>query len=515
MRIPQTAPGNAQLTTTTPSAQQSQTVGVGKGLEALGGAVEKTTNYLYQKMDEARNFAEASKAELYVAQKMGELELKASTDVVVGPDGKPKRRTGSPDDFKPYDDELRKTKSEASKFFTNKEQADKFSFEYDKSALLTRNRIQNTFMKNLINEGQATTQDWANRLAEHYALSGSEKALENIEKIYDNAVVKGFFDADVGENKKKLALKDARSKLFIHDLEVNPKLADERLKSNFYKFEVDEMEKARAHYTRELNLIKNTNEEAVLDDYLNGGLTIDRVKALRDEKKIDANFALEMIGKIKNGNSNKTNPIVYMEAVDTLMSPDMTGKEKRDYLLGLLNSQQLSDSDFKSLYETGRSGGASVATLYMAEKMTEEEMLANASKTPSDMSWLRSAVGTIKNAAPILGPVNVASTVMKLFDSVKSEGLKGNSITEKAKSILRDFVVSQYPQVGLMKDLPNKIYDGKNIQNIYSGDNELTPSKKFSADNKDLDMGDTVGVGGVEYRVVGFDSDGEPLVESE
>jgi lysyl-tRNA synthetase class II len=66
-----------------------------------------------------------------------------------------------------------------------------------------------------------------------------------------------------------------------------------------------------------------------------------------------------------------------------------------------------------------------------------------------------------------------------------------------------------------MKDLPNKIYDGKNIQNIYSGDNELTPSKKFSADNKDLDMGDTVGVGGVEYRVVGFDSDGEPLVESE
>jgi hypothetical protein len=513
MRIPQTSPGNAQLTTTTPSAQQTQTVGSGKGIEALGGAVEKSTNYLYAKMDEARNYTELAQAKLKMTQGMGELLLKADTDVdpTTG-----RLRTGKKGDLTSYEDSLRKLRQDVVKGFNNKETEEKFlSSEYDLSAISTKNAIQTKFNKNMISEGRSTTNELVDNFANAYAISGDEWYLEKIGTTLDRATSQGFFDAEKSSDLKKAALKDARNKLFINDLNSNPKLADDRLKSNFYKFEVDDMEKARAHYTRELNLIKNTNEEAVLDDYLNGGLTIDRVKALRDEKKIDANFALEMIGKIKNGNSNKTNPIVYMEAVDTLISPDMTGKEKRNYLLNLLNTQQLSDSDFKSLYETGKAGGASVATLYMAEKMTEDEMLKNASKTPSDMSWIRSAVGIIKNASPAVGQINVASSVMKLMDSIKAESLSGKSIPEKAKSLLRDIIVSQYPQVGLMKDLPNKIYDGKSIKTIYSGDNELTPTKKFEAEKKDLEIGDSVTVGNVDYRVIGTDSDGEPLVVSE
>jgi hypothetical protein len=114
-----------------------------------------------------------------------------------------------------------------------------------------------------------------------------------------------------------------------------------------------------------------------------------------------------------------------------------------------------------------------------------------------------------------MGRLNTTAATIKLMDAVRTEKLTGKAISEKAKSFVKDFIVDQYPQVALMKDIPNKIYDGTEVKNVYAGDNELTPNKKFEPSKKDLAIGDTVPVGNAEYRVIGYDADGEPLVESE
>ena len=146
-RIPQTSPGNTQLTTTTPSAQQTQTVGQGKGLEHLGGAVEKSADYLYQKMDEARDYTETAKGSLYVTEENNKLAIEMLQGTVIGPDGKPRRRTGTPEDIACYKQKQKQILETAKRFHTSKDGEMRASFAYEKDALVTENAIVNGWRK--------------------------------------------------------------------------------------------------------------------------------------------------------------------------------------------------------------------------------------------------------------------------------------------------------------------------------------------------------------------------------
>ena len=77
-RIPRVSPGGTQLTTPkvsteSPQALQTQTIGGGKGLIAMGGAIEQSANVLYQKMERSRNYAENAKADVYKNEYMAQL----------------------------------------------------------------------------------------------------------------------------------------------------------------------------------------------------------------------------------------------------------------------------------------------------------------------------------------------------------------------------------------------------------------------------------------------------------
>jgi len=345
--------------------------------------------------------------------------------------------------------------------------------------------------------------------------AGDETAIDDINNKVDSLVSAGFIGADKAQKIKETEVKEAYNQLYLSDLEANPKLADERLKSNHYKFTAEEMGKARLHYERMSNKVKNETESSVIAERLNGNaLSETGIVDLMNQGKIDPKFAESEIKVIKNGESVKTDPILYMEAIDTVLSQDKTATEKRRYLMGLLADKKISDTDFKSLYKSRVSEFPSVAELYLGEQMDEQEKAQAMARQSPDNSFMQSAVGVIKENTLSSDPMK-ATLMMRLFDAISNEGLKGEGIVQKAKSILREALISEVPSIGLKKDIPNSVYHNGQVKIVHRGDSDIDIDKDYETESAELSVGDEQEIGGVAYRVVGFDTDGEPLIEEE
>jgi hypothetical protein len=249
MRIPRVGVSGGQLQTESQAKIRLEGLDTsGRGLQAIGGAVENVGNDLYTKMNEARNYTETAQAELYTTKKMSELLVKADTDTYTDPSGKVRLRTGKEGDFLSYDDEISKGREEVGKFFSNKDQQAKFMAEYDKSALVTRNALQNKFTKNMISEGQAAIDEKVNELVTSYSITGDAQFINgssnSIESTYNNAVRLGYFDANTAYTKKEEAIKKAQNRAFIADAQRNRDEAKKKLEAGVYGFDSKEMDTA-------------------------------------------------------------------------------------------------------------------------------------------------------------------------------------------------------------------------------------------------------------------------------
>lgn len=534
---------NDRMTTEAPRVRVSPNVYAQEGANIAG--LGETVTTVADQIHKAAQTVEYTRAQAQAAQAMNELNDELVTDTQYG--DMPER----------YQKKLADKKSQIVKGIADPAIRGIVEAEFDNDSMQALTKVKTYARKLMVDDGQAnlaisldqnaklyanattsqekekilagtaalldanrqnriiTGEDYAKtmiRLKENFAFTDASTLIKRDPKLGVELIEAGHFK-NLDTKDKDALLKKGRNDWFLSDLS-DPAVADEGLKKNVYGFDVAEKEKAQNIFDREKNKIQNENEDDVLNVYLDGSLTESKVKELHDQGKIDAKFAVSMINKLNSGSSFKTDPIAYMEAVDVVVSPDMTAKSKREYLLEQLKNKVISDTDFKNLYKTGLSGGPSVATMYMAEKMDESEKLQNASRTPRDINWLKSSVDMIKSS-DILNTNDVAATTIRLMEAIGSDKLEGKSIAEKALSLVKDTIIAKYPVVAFMKDMPNKIFDGTEVKSVYAGDNELEEDKQYHPQKDGLEIGDTVAVGEKEYRVVGFDNDGEPLIESE
>ena len=173
---------------------------MGKGITSFGGAVEQTADTLYKKLDEARDYTETAKGSLYVADENNKLALEMTTGTTIGADGKPRRRSGTPEDMKYYEDRQKNILETAKGFHTSKDGELRASLAYQRDAIGTKNTIQNAWIKGMIADGQAATEVWLDKVSDQYALTRSPKALEEMNKIVENAKLKGFYDSKQAKN---------------------------------------------------------------------------------------------------------------------------------------------------------------------------------------------------------------------------------------------------------------------------------------------------------------------------
>ena len=203
-QIPRVGPGSTQLRTQSviptqsATAEQTYTDSLGKGLETIGGAVEKVASEQYQKLDEARNYAENSKADLYKVEYMAKVRLAESQRL--NPDGSP--ITDS--DTKSFKAELEQGKNYLNSAYTNKEQLAKAINNWDKDAIVLENDVIKDRYKNISLVAQASDAEKVRKLQQNY--DGSEKARQAIKDAYSNRII---YDPLKADTLTQAALKEA------------------------------------------------------------------------------------------------------------------------------------------------------------------------------------------------------------------------------------------------------------------------------------------------------------------
>jgi len=178
---------------------QTQEIGPGKGLEAIGGAIEKSSNYLYAKLDDARRYAEKSKYEVYKTQTMADLRL--AEDQELNPDGSPKTDT----DISSFTEKLKKAKEGYKGIFTTKDGQMEADADWDKNSLVMSNDVLKSRYKNI---GLVAKANDAVRIRGLEAsFDGSPEAEQKIRDAYSNRLI---YDPVEADKETESALKKGR-----------------------------------------------------------------------------------------------------------------------------------------------------------------------------------------------------------------------------------------------------------------------------------------------------------------
>ena len=482
-KISRIAPGGATLITKSSTARQRQPDRTGEALEIIGGTVSKIAGGLLQKMDEARNHTEVSQAKLFMTGKMADMLIRAETDTSVGVDGKTRLRTGSQEDFLPFDEDMAKTREEVSGMFSNTDVRDKFLLsEFDQSALITRNGIRKTFMTNSIKEGRATTLEVLDGLKNNYSVTGDESILKQIETEMDVATTRGLYDAEQAFKLKEKTIDDAQNKLFVNDLEKDPSITRERLKENVYQFDVEERanaekaidlkekrNKKEAEDEKQTITDANTSEFSLLDLKTT---SIAQALVFNDEKPIDAQILNDFIEWKRDPDTVNTerDKKTYSDLAELVTNPGQLIQRTRRFI-----SKEMRDKNIRS-----------EDSLNLNVLLAEFAKGAENHKTQDNpfMKSIRTSLNTFKNYGQISGSpfpnTSIFNMTKSLIDGLVSKDITEENITEKSNEILKNQIRSDVSSIAPLEDVPNTLanqVDG--VIGLIGGQTKLKSDRKL------------------------------------
>jgi len=479
MKIPVVEPGNLQLRTTSPNAPMRKIGTSGQALQAAGGTIKKIADERYRVLDAARNYTEASQAELFTTSKMADLLLKADTDTYTDPEGKVRLKTGKKEDFAYYDEQIRKGRQEVTKFFSNKEQQEKFLAEYDKSAIIARNQIQRRFTSNMIAEGRVAVFERIDELANAFAVSDDPKKGKIIPRLIeaeiDKAVAMGFFKLEKAHDLKKKVLEDAKETGIRGAIATNAIDAKDALLKGDYQLSADETAKWVEVADKKIKRNKKIEDDARDQMWLNNGAAIienleatsteDIIRAIAQEN-INPDFGNDLI-------KWKTDP----EAVQYETDKKIWLEIARD---SIRPEQDL--RDFQRSLARGVADKKIQATEAAELSVQVKALFDGAIKFKSRPSRFNQLIGAtmdmFKNwadvtASPLIATFNMTKELIK---GIKDETITRDNIEEKSQDILED-------------------------------------TKKMTNPNRaQFKIDDIVNTPAGPRKIVGFDVDGEPLV---
>lgn len=185
-RIPTISPGNTQisnpkLTTQSPQAMQTQTIGPGQGIETIGKAIENTANDAYAKLNKARSVAQTQQAKLIAAEDIAKINSKVLA----------KQDIKDWNDLSEFDSDFENIKSKTSNVFTNKEDAAAFDNALSLDLVSAQSQMRSELKKRWTREGQGRLVAQGEFNKGLYA-RGTDRALEDQLKTIDD-----FAKADI------------------------------------------------------------------------------------------------------------------------------------------------------------------------------------------------------------------------------------------------------------------------------------------------------------------------------
>lgn len=152
--------------------------------------------------------------------------------------------------------------------------------------------IQQEFRKKTILHGQAIKMGEMELKADSGDIAG-------IKAVAKEAIADGTWNELEAYKQERRHISQARENMFISDLNNNPEKAKQGLQQNAYGFTVEELNNAGKVYEREVQVIRDQNENLIIDegrelkdtDVAGKDALIEKVADQRKKGLIDANFA--------------------------------------------------------------------------------------------------------------------------------------------------------------------------------------------------------------------------------
>lgn len=344
---------------------------------------------------------------------------------------------------------------------------------------------------------------------------------ETAQKHKDDSVLKAIKRATLGRLNATGSVDEAHNLLDAIKDKLPQPTYDE-IKQDIEKVAVQNAEKIRriqAENTRLTKFAIDKAEDDLVVKKINNQLTEADVREALSQGAIRPKFADSLIKALISLNTVdvKTDPATYGDMVDLVLSPNRKAGEVREKLLDAYNEGLLSETDFKHLYTTKMIPSQAGRGYSVAEEYSDEMAKAN---EPPRLGFIRTAVEMLKTfgqVANVANPLIITVPLIKqLFNRIEAGKTPDNGIQEIAKELVKEKIKSDNPVVGFLDDVPNIIATKGAIKTAYPGSTKLKTESTYKGEldtQEKYEVGDTVTHNGVEYIVVDFDTDGEPLLE--
>lgn len=476
-KIPRIMPSGNTITAESPSAFQRETPFSGRALQTVGGAISETAD-MFQK---AAMLAEKTKAQNDLDGKLNDINSRAEADT----DTSDKRR-------QEYDNEIRKATEESAKLITIPQERSMFALESQSKSDITRNRVNNSFLRKKVAESKVNLDIYLDNKKNQFITAKSlpEKQMAMLERDTKiNEMVGAGMLAQADATKLlDFHRKDWAKSQVQYDIETDPNLAKELLEEKQYP-DIDEEDRVKllgdaeetiakrqaiaekqARFTQEkikssasAELFEKTLTLKKIDEYVNAGMSPEDGnnlrKALLSTQSVDPLTASLNFDKFQK----RFNDLNIKDDGRTNASFDDVATLKSD-LLKAMAAGELEEADAKRLYRE----------VSLSYNLKEDDFAVEEVKKQN--GWFRNFTNSISFWADENAP----------------------KIAETKARLQREFL--------------DRVSNGEDGPAVYE---EVIQREKgkLSPRGVNYKVNDVINTQRGPVKVVGFDGDGEPLVE--
>lgn len=452
-KIPRIMPSGNQLTSESPNALQRTTGFTGQAAQAVGSTI---SNYgeMFQR---ANMLAEKTKAQNDLETKLNDIHARADADTDIS-EGRRQE----------YDNEIKKATEESSKFITIPQERSIFTSEAQSKAQITRNRVNNSFLKKMVADGKENLDIYLNNKKDGFikAQSFPEKQMAIVERDakIDEMVKAGMLDPAEATHLREFQRKDWAKSQVEYDIGVNPTLARDILKDNQYP---DITEEQRVDYLDKANTaIRKNNQDAIDEaefnrinneaEYLGklsagdlNWMTASDIAADVRAGRVSERFGLAMTDVIKARGRYRP------QATENANYPEFINN-----IYKAKDQKQLNDSLLSILHEHKNMSQEKLAVLINGA-MQRAKSLPLHSEAGSQIDPKQQEIDSGAMAVTNYGRRSGMSSVEigNIYQNYNKDILEGKSPKEAFDAATRAHVIAQYPAAATMENPPNLIID--------------------------------------------------------
>ena len=475
IRIGRIEPQARTITSQTPGRRISRVGVVGETAQETGKALSD----IGENLRRANLFVEKTRAQNDFDSKMLDIQTRALNETDL-----------SKEKQKSYDEEINKAGRDSSKSISIPNEKSLFELEVESSSNITRTKVKNSFTKKIVEQGKIDLENYLTNKEDKFinaqSLGEKQSAILERDNKINEAFRSGYLTKKEANNQIKKLNKDWAASQLDHDISVNPALARENITAGNYDLTAKE-EKAALTLANDLekkrkaeaDRISEANTQQTELDLYRG--VVDGTKSIREINDAEARGTVGLPGGIREKVATDLRRLATKGEV-------ATPEQKADSFVAL--QDRFTDMSFK-------------------EDISLDELAIFRNDVISAM-----AKGEIRDT---VGEGWLKDTLEVLDENLRDEVEKRNP--RAGWGALKFWVEGLNPEQKqqmkekLGRELNERVSKGEDDVKA-ANDIIEEETKKFNPNRTLYEIGQVINTPIGDVKVTGFDTDGEPLVDS-